>query len=305
MKILKKSPQNDARLGFQSERGFTLIELLVVIAIIAILAGMLLPALAKAKTKAQGIYCMNNTKQLMLAIKIYGNDFNDLFPPNPDDGNVTPGFNWCPGNVAPNAGQQFNPDILDDPTRNLLVPYGANHAMYHCPADHRVGTYQGTDPGRKGSKVPQARDYSMNQGVGTNPYTPGSKLPVDGPWLDGNHSNTRGGPWWTYGRESDMVDPGPSGVLVLLDEDQDSINDGGWAISAAQPKWIDWPGTYHNNACGFGFGDGHAEIHKWVDYRTKVVNHNVAQKTVSNPLSQDWIWVVTHATARKDGKPLY
>jgi prepilin-type N-terminal cleavage/methylation domain-containing protein/prepilin-type processing-associated H-X9-DG protein len=279
--------------------GFTLIELLVVIAIIAILAGMLLPALAKSKTKAQGIFCMNNGKQMMLAIHLYSGDFNDLYPPNPDDGNITPGHNWCPGQAGRNGGQEFNPDILNDPTRSLLVPYGASHTVFKCPADKRIGNYQGTRADMKGKKIPAARTFAMNQAVGTDPNTAGAKLPVNGPWLDNNHSHTRAGAYRVYGKQGDVIDPGPSQLWVLIDEDDYSLNDAGFAVGVKNPEWIDWPGTYHNNACGFAFADGHSEIHKWKDSRTRVIKGNVARRSVANPLSVDWTWISERTSAKK------
>jgi hypothetical protein len=108
------------------------------------------------------------------------------------------------------------------------------------------------------------------------------------------------GPFWTYGKESEFVDPGPSSTFVLLDEDPDSLNDAGFGVGATKAEWIDWPGTSHNMANGFSFEDGHSEIHKWKDSRTQVKNHNVSRLSV--PGSVDWQWVATHATARKDGK---
>jgi len=279
---------------------FTLLELLAVIVVLAILAAMLLPALARTRSSSQGQACLDNRAQLVRALLLYAADHTDYLPPNPDDGNTVAYHAWVGGSAGQGGAQEFNPDILGDPSRSLLYPYlNADTAVFRCPDDLRTGRYQGTNAALRGQIVPAARSYAMNVAVGTNPYRPGGKQPTDAPWLDGQHGHTANETWFTFARTTDLRNPGPAKTFVFLDEDYRSINDGVFAVVGPYPgqqkySMIDWPATYHDYGASFAFADGHAELHAWQDPRTGVKGFPSVE---TQPGSVDLLWMSEHATA--------
>jgi len=230
--------RNKSHKTSSASNGFTLIELLVVIAIIAILAAMLLPALSKAKQKAQAIQCMNNSKQFALAWTIYAGDFGEKLVLNPGNAAIDPKSGtyptWCAGDNSPSTSpDRTNATVI---TSSLLYPYVKSVALYKCP----------------GNRQDMLRGISMNSFMG-------SPTPTNAP-----NNQVRFFP------KSTSINK-PSNFFVFIDENDTTINDAKFLVrvfknldlTAPNLDMCDWPAAYHGGSGGISFADGHSEMHRW------------------------------------------
>jgi len=271
-----------------------LIELLVVIAIIAILAAMLLPALSKAKIRAQGIQCMSSSRQLMLAWRMYAEDNRDQLPFGyavsagpPDNRSAL----WVKGILDVNNDNyidNWNADVTLK--QGAIWPYCTSTAIFRCPADPSTALNQ------QAQRVPRIRSMSMSNWVGGNGDSPTTNY--RGYWgLNGR--------WKVYRKITEMMNPGPANTFVLLDERKDSINDAYFVVemdgypNASTTRIIDWPASYHHRAAGFAFADGHSVIHKWQDPDTMPpLTTDLSVK--NDPNNVDIVWLQEHSSHDHD-----
>lgn len=262
----------------------------MVIAVIAIVTSLLLPTLGAAKTKAQGIQCLNNHRQLSSAWKMYTDDNEDrlLFSMG-----RSPQV-WMSGELDFDPNNPSNWDVERDINRSPLWPYcGQSVSLFKCPAN-KSAVRPASGP-FKNQIVPRVRSMSMNYWIGG---------------IDGKDLFNGSGPGWcVYLRFGDLIDPGPARTWVFLDAREDGITSGGFLVdmtgypdkAESRRFFQDWPGGYHNRAGGLSFADGHSEIKKWTDARTTppiMKGGFISLNPVPGPHNRDILWLQERSTRK-------
>ena len=277
--------QTCGRAGQRQPTAFTLLELLVTISVIAILAGLLLPALASARAKARAIQCVNNLRQLSTACALYTSDAEDAFPYNMGTDEIRRAvaqgryYNW--------TSSIMSWELDTDNTNTWLLTQGGigpelgrTAAVYKCPNDSVVSDLQAQN-----GITARVRSYSMNAMVGNaGQYSRGGR-------------NINNPDYKQFFRTTEI--PQPADIFVFIEEHPDSIGDGYFLNRVEDREWTDLPASYHNGAANLTFADGHVETHPWHEAATKPPAQADAVRlplVVAPSSSTDFDWLMQRTT---------